>query len=178
LVQYITCNLFTSHLSAMAPRRLTRTSTGAGNAPEEPRRACPGARKEVRGAQACRVVGGVCNAPSPALAQHRRQRRGAPCCCEPLGAVQGFRGTLSCPRSWGTAPRRDTPQVQVGPTSGPWRGTPDDALAGVRGRAVSDVLGGPHTATKRWPSPGHHGVVHASYPRRLSWHAHDADGYS
>src|SRR5690242_11120665 len=51
----------------------------------------------------------------------------------------------------GTAPRRDTPQAQVGPTSGQWRGTPDDALAGVRGRAVSDVLGGPHTATKRWP---------------------------
>src|SRR5262249_15001286 len=160
------CNLFTSHLSATAPRRLTRTSQGAGNAPEETRRACPVARKAVRGAQACRVVGGVGNAPSPALAQHRRQRRGAPCCREPLGALQGVRRTLSCPRSWGTAPRRDAPQAPVGPTSGQWRGTPDDALASVRGRAGSDVLVGPHTATQRWPSPGHHDVVHVSYQRR------------
>ena len=172
------CNLFTSHLSATAPHRLTRTSQGAGNAPEETGRACPVTRQEVRGAQACRVVGGVCNAPSPSMAPHRRQRQGEPCCREPLGAVQGFRGTLSCPRSWGTAPRRDTPQAQVGPTSGQWRGTLDDALAGVRGRAVSDGLVGPRTATKRWPSPGHRGVVHASYHRRLSWHAHDSDGYS
>jgi hypothetical protein len=178
LVKYITCNLFTSHLSATVPCRVTRTSQGAGNAPEETGRACPVTRQEVRGAQACRVVGGVCNAPSPSMAQHRRQRRGEPCCREPLGALQGFRGTLSCPRSWGTAPRRDTPRAQVGPTSGQWRGTLDDARAGVRGRAVSDVLVGPHTATKRWPSPGHHGVVHASYHRRLSWHAHDSDGYS
>ena len=178
MVKYITWNLFTSHLSATVPCRMTRTSQGAGNAPEETGRACPVTRQEVRGAQACRVVGGVCNAPSPSMAQHRRQRRGEPCCREPLGALQGFRGTLSCPRSWGTALRRDTPQAQVGPTSGQWRGTLDDARAGVRGRAVSDVLVGPHTAAKRWPSPGHHGVVHASYHRRLSWHAHDSDGYS
>ena len=177
MAKYITCNLFTSHLSATASRRLTRTSQGVGNAPEETRRACPVARKEVRGAQACRVVGGVCNAPSPSLAQCR-QPGGAPRCREPLGAVQGFRRTPSCPRSWGTALRRDAPQVQVGPTAGQRRGTPDDARAGVIGGAVPDVLVGSRTVTKRWPSPGHRGVVHEAYARRLSWHAHHSDGYS
>ena len=174
----MTCNLFTSHLSATVPRRRTRTSPGAGNAPAETRRACPVARKAVRGAQACRVVGGVCNAPSPSLAQHRRQRRGESCCRELLGAVQGFRGTPSCPRSRGTALRRDAPQVQMGPTAGQRRGTPDDARAGVIGGAVPDVLVGSRTVTKRWPSPGHRGVVHKAYSRRLSWHAHDSDGHS
>ena len=136
------------------------------------------ARKEVRGAQAGRVVGGVCNAPSPAQAQRRRQPGGAPRCRETLGALQGFRGTPSCPRSRGTTPGRDAPQAQVGPTTGQRRGTPDDARAGVIGGAVSDGLVGSRTVTKRWPSPGHRGVVHEAYARRLSWHAHDSDGYS
>ena len=95
-----------------------------------------------------------------------------------LGSLAGLPRDAVLPTITGIAPSRDAPQAQVGPTAGQRRGTPDDTLAGVMGSAVSDILVGPYTATQQWPSPSHCGVVHTSYQRRLSWHAHDPYGHS